>query len=224
MNQRNCPSCDKVIEYRSKRGFDQGNQRNSKCRSCLARGKNNNFYGKTHSDETLQKMKIAHKGKTHSDASKRKMQGRIAWNKGLFLSKEHCENLSKSHIGQVSWSKGRKIGSRSLETKRKMRLSAIARIERNLGQVFPSYNPDACKLIEEYGKQHGFNFQHAENGGEFHIKELGFWVDGYDVEQNVVIAVDEPRHYQNGKLKQKDVSRQKEIEGHLDCKFIRMRV
>jgi group I intron endonuclease len=29
-----------------------------------------------------------------------------AWNKGMNLSKEHCDNLSKSHIGNVAWNKG----------------------------------------------------------------------------------------------------------------------
>jgi hypothetical protein len=39
---------------------------------------------------------------------------------------------------------------------------------------FPNFNPQACKIIEEYGKMNGYNFQHALNGGEFHIKELGY--------------------------------------------------
>lgn len=96
-----------------------------------------------------------------------------------------------------------------------MRISANKRLARQ--GCIPSYNPNACKIIEEYGKQHGYNFQHAENGGEFHIKELGFWVGGYDVERNVVIEVDESHHFQNGKLKQKDIARQKEITEHLGC-------
>ena len=109
----------------------------------------------------------------------------------------------------------------SKKTKRKLRLSAIKRISKqvfNGGQLQPSFNKGACEFIEEYGKQHGYNFQHAMNGGEFHIKELGYWVDGYDKKKNVVIEYDEMGHsYQ----KEKDIHRMNEIKQHLDCKFIR---
>ena len=111
----------------------------------------------------------------------------------------------------------------SKETRRRMRISAIKRIENQVGQIFPNYNIEACKLIDEYGKENNYNFQHAENGGEFFIKELGYWVDGYDKEKNVVIEIDEPFHYdKDGNLKERDLQRQKEIEDFLECKFIRL--
>lgn len=117
---------------------------------------------------------------------------------------------------------------RSAETKQKMRLSAIQNIEmriKNGGQIIPGYNRDACKLIDEYAKEHRYNFQHAENGGEFHIKELGYWVDGYDKVKNVVIEIDESFHFDsNGNLLEKDVHRQRKIEEHLKCKFIRLKI
>ena len=61
--------------------------------------------------------------------------------------------------------------------------------------------------------------QHALNGGEYHIKELGYWVDGYDVEKNVVIEYHEKHHYLP-KQNEKDKKRQKEIIETLKCKFI----
>ena len=79
-------------------------------------------------------------------------------------------------------------------------------------------------LIEEYGKKNGYNFRHALNGGEYYIKEIGYWVDGYDKEKNVVIEVDEPHHFKSdGTLQEKDLIRQKEIEDFLKCKFIRIK-
>ena len=93
------------------------------------------------------------------------------------------------------------------------------------GQMFPFFNKDACALIDEYGKKHGYQFQHAMNGGEYHIKELGYWVDGYDSEKNVVIEVDEAHHFDvNGNLSEKDIRRQAEIEDFLQCKFIRLKI
>lgn len=127
-----------------------------------------------------------------------------------FLQKYEVENVSQlSHV------------------RRKMRVSAIRRIRNQLidgGQIYPAYNINACKIIDEYGKQHGYNFQHAMCGGEFYLKELGYWVDGYDKEKNVVIEIDESHHFDsNGILIEKDIKRQKEIEEFLKCKFIRIK-
>jgi hypothetical protein len=73
-------------------------------------------------------------------------------------------------------------------------------------------------------KQTNTYIQHAENDGEFHIKELGYWVDGYDKENNIVYEWDEHRHFDvYGMLTPKDIQRQKEIEEHLHCKFIRIK-
>lgn len=112
------------------------------------------------------------------------------------------------------------------EAKRKMRKSYIAELKEKHGEtIAPNYNPEACELIEEYGDEHGYDFQHAENGGEYHIKELGYWVDGYDPKENVVIEVDEPHHFnENGNLCEKDKRRQREIQEHLDCKFVRLTI
>jgi predicted XRE-type DNA-binding protein len=51
------------------------------------------------------------------------MHGKAPWNKGKNLSKEHRENLSKSHKGQTPWNKGKvlpKTGPRSEEVKAKI--------------------------------------------------------------------------------------------------------
>lgn len=152
------------------------------------------------------------------------------------------EKLSKAHLGQTPWNKDKKHSEETIhkleegsarrwaksENRKKARLNMIKFIENNVnhgGQVTPFYNSMGCKLINEYGKENGYNFQHAENGGEFRIEELGYWVDGYDKENNVVIEIDESNHYDfDGKLKTKDVERQKEIEDFLKCKFIRLKI
>lgn len=88
----------------------------------------------------------------------------------------------------------------------------------------PAYNPAACEYFEKLSKEKNINIQHALNGGEFHIKELGYFVDGYDKENNVVYEYDEPFHYNiDGTLKEKDSKRQKEIENLLKCDFIRIK-
>jgi hypothetical protein len=110
------------------------------------------------------------------------------------------------------------------ETKLKMRLSTIAYLEQLKGQLAPRYNKESITLIEDYGKKHGYKFMHAENGGEFYVKELGYFLDAYDPIFNIALEIDEKHHFNNeNNLIDKDILRQKLIEEKLGCKFIRIR-
>lgn len=154
--------------------------------------------------------------------------------KGKKLSKDHRYKLSIAKKGKPSPKKGIPGPKASSETKRKMRITHIKILQERIangGQITPAYNSAACILIDEYGEQNNFKFQHAMNGGEFHIKELGYWVDGYDPEKNVVVEVDEPHHFNaDGNLCKRDVRRQSEITEYLErkhkksCVFIRLRI
>ena len=113
----------------------------------------------------------------------------------------------------------------SSETKNKMRKSAIYNIQSCVGQLSPSYNPSSIPILESKARELGItDLQHAENGGEYHIKELGYWADGYSKEKNIVIEYDEKHHFDiDGNLKDKDKTRQREIENYLGCEFIRIK-
>lgn len=113
----------------------------------------------------------------------------------------------------------------SSETKRKMRKTTIQNLrEKNGDQFYPNYNPEACSLIENYGEKHGYGFQHAKNGGEYFVEELGYWVDGYDEEENVVVEVYEDHHYKDGELKERDKRREEEIKQFLNCEIIQIKL
>lgn len=205
---RNCPVCRIEVIYSRKYSLNRAVRLHRKCKSCVQKGKK-------HSEEIKQKIHENHSrywlGKTFSEEHKRKLS---ANNSRYWLGK----NQSEEHKRKLNEAKtGKKRAPFSTEHKKNIRLARIADMEKKHGQIHPNYNPEACKLIEEYGKQHDYSFQHAENGGEFHIKELGFWVDGYDKEKNVVIEVYEPKHSNTVK---KDKQRQQEIEEHLGCEFI----
>ena len=77
------------------------------------------------------------------------------------------------------------------------------------------------KLIEEHNTTHNFNFIHAENGGEY--KVLGYYVDGYDKEKNVVIEVLE-KYHTTPKQMEIDMIRKKEIIEYLGCEFIEVKL
>lgn len=110
----------------------------------------------------------------------------------------------------------------SSETKKKLRINQIKRIKQaffNGGQIFPNYNKKSINIIEMYGKNNGYTFKHAENGGEYYIEELGYWIDAYDENKNTVLEFDEKHHKY---LKDKDNNRQIEIINKLKCDFIRI--
>jgi len=105
---------------------------------------------------------------------------------------------------------------------KKIRLKTIERIEKNKlngNQLYPNYNQKACEIFDKMMKNENVYIQHAQNHGEYYIKELGYWVDGYDKENNIVYEFDEKYHeYQ----KEKDLIREQEIINLLECKFIRI--
>ena len=87
----------------------------------------------------------------------------------------------------------------------------------------PRYNKSAIPILEQIAKDHNWNLQHAENGGEFYTG-IGYFVDAYDKQRNIVVEYDEPRHYidvKNNILREKDLKRQQKIIEHLHCEYWR---
>ncbi|MFW6026798.1 MAG: hypothetical protein ACOCRX_10695 [Candidatus Woesearchaeota archaeon] len=124
---------------------------------------------------------------------------------------------------------GRKLKE---ETKRKIgknsRLHMIERIQNSLEaghQISPNWNPKACDYFEQFDEEHNIQGQHARNGGEFYIKELGYWVDYINHDFKLIIEYDEKYHYDvYGNLKEKDAKRQEEIQNlYSDYEFVRIR-
>lgn len=190
------------------------------------------MYGKTHSEEVRKFLREINLGRKHSEETKRKMSES---RKGKKLTEEHKSKLSLSKRGKNNPFYGKKHTkeskeknrisntgrTHSIETKRKIRKGNIDYVEKvllNGGQISPSYNINSIPILEQKAKELGINdLQHAENGGEFYIKELGYWVDGYSKEKNVVIEYYEKHHE---KQIEKDLERQKEIQDYLKCQFI----
>lgn len=208
--ERICVKCNKITIYKTRKSFNQAERQNRLCSNCTPRqvckeetklkiglknrGKNNGMYGKTHSDQYKLWLK--------NNFNKNKM----------IPTKDGIEKMRKSLTGRKT----------SEKTKLKQRLSHINRLLIN-GGICPMHNKNACDFMDNYGRTNGYNFQHALNGGEFYIKELGYFVDGYDKEKNVIFEFDEKHHYDiNNNLKEKDILRMNSIKQHLNnCKFIR---
>jgi len=110
--------------------------------------------------------------------------------------------------------------AKTKENRQRARDSYLRRIKNCHGQILPLYNPSGCNIIENLN-DNGFNFQHAENGGEYRV--IGYFLDGYDEEKNIAIEIDEPEHSYNYRQK-KDIRRQQEITEELGCRFVRVKV
>jgi hypothetical protein len=142
------------------------------------------------------------------------------------FSEEHKNNLSKSHTDVTNENNPFFNKKHTNTAKNKMRIKAIDRISTNLCngyQIIPFYNKNGCEYFNNLMKTNNCFIQHAENGGEFYIKKLGYFVDGYDEKNNIVYEWDEKHHYQRGKLSEKDIIRENEITNLLKCTFIRIK-
>ena len=217
---RNCPECDKELPYVSHTNLKRANKNNSVCSSCVRKGEGNPFYGKQHSDEVRDACGDRFRGHIKSEEHIRKWKDTVKKNGSMAGE----NNAMYGKVGELNPFYGKKHSEESL---RKIRLKQIEYVTIKIfngGQMHPNYNINSISILEQTAKELGItDLQHAENGGEFHIKELGYWVDGYSKEKNIVIEYDEKYHFTSeGKLKEKDVIRQTEIENYLGCSFIRI--
>lgn len=176
----------------------------------ITTGENNGFYGKQHSKENKWKQGIRTRDKKYNDIYGKR-------------TAEIKEKMSKSMKGKTKGlSYEERYGVNRVEDIcKKIRLGNIKWIEdtKNNGlQITPRYNKNSISILEQKAKELGItDLQHAENGGEFYIKELGYWVDGYSKEKNIVIEYYEKYH--KSRI-EKDKQRKKEIKKYLKCKFI----
>jgi len=192
--------------------------------------------GKKASEKTIEKLKKSLTGRKVSDETRKKISKKNSGSKNGMFGKTHSDEykeklrqlapeLRKNTHTAESIEKMRKklIGKKhTSETKRKMRLSKIDYILNKNGGICPMHNIRACEYFDKLSEEKNWNLQHALNGGEFYISKLGYFIDAYDKNKNIVVEYDEPRHYSvKGDLKEKDIKRQIEIIEELNCDFYR---
>jgi len=181
--------------------------------------------GKKISEEAKIKMSNAKKGKPsnmkgkqHTNLTKKKIseanKGNSAWNKG----KKGNINSGRTHFkkGEPSAFKGRK---HSEETKKKLgKFAREKRIKEILEQGHSlQLGKNEKKILDEMEKKIGYKIYRQYN-------IIGYILDGYCKELNIVFEVDEDFHFDSeGNLSKKDLKRQKDIEDELNCKFIRIK-
>lgn len=201
-----CKICDYICETRAllkKHNIEQHNcQISSKKNTCPYCGKefesNYKLGGHLHSCK-LHPLKEQH------DLSAKQVGKRLS---AKYKSGELIPSFKGKHHSAIS--------------KQLMREAACRYLQNN-NPTPCRYNKYSIKVLEQIAKEHNWNIQHAENGGEFYTG-IGYWLDAYDKEKNIALEYDEPEHYEdveNNILREKDLIRQKEIIEHLHCEYWR---
>ena len=153
-----------------------------------------------------------------------------SWNKGLTKEtdkrvSDYCQTTKqRMQAGIIQPSmKGKHLS----EERKKKTSEGMIQYRKTLNAdtyrgFIPNYNVDSIPVLESIAKEHGWHIQHAEHKGEFYV--LGYFVDAYDKDNNIVIEYDEPHHYidaESNLLCEDDITRQKEIIEYLHCEFWR---
>jgi len=129
----------------------------------------------------------------------------------------HCSELKNTLSRATQEQREKRIAKQSLTMRKK-----VGEEIQKQGKS-PRYDLESISILNIFAEKHGLLLQHAEKGGEYYIKELGYWVDGYDREKNVVVEIDEPFHFRkNLVLPEKDRIRHKAIQEYLNCVFYRL--
>ncbi len=133
------------------------------------------------------------------------------------------KNISDAHIGQISTKKNKtfeelygKERAKIIKNKiaKKARIQRAREIKRDHNRPSPGYNIKACKWFKSFDAKNNTEGRYAVyGGGEYCIKELGYWLDYINFDIKLIIEWDEPHHYDNkDNLEEKDIKRQKEIQ------------
>jgi len=214
--KKTCPRCNEEITYKNKYSHKKSLEGNKVCGKC-----------------SRQLTGLKNKGKVRNDDFKKNLSEKMKGHPSIINNKDRSKKISKSL-------KGREIkrwDNHIKETITCLQCSKIVESQPNrehhkfcnrdcMMEFYfdekiwhPIFNPKACEIIENYGVENGYNFQHALNGGEFRVKPLNYFVDGYDKDKNVVIEYYE-KHHLSPKQKTIDKKRREEIIKTLNCKFI----
>ena len=180
---RICPECKNELSYKTRQICISQYYKNTSCKSCTQIGNRSFWYGKKMSESTKKKMSEKRIGKRLSKITKQKLSDKKIGNKNPMYGNIPTE-----------------------EYREKLRNGQLRRLEKQ--GISISYNPKACKFIDELNKKQGWNLQHALNGGE--IKLCGYSLDGYDKDRNIIFEYDE-KHHRYEKFIKKDKIRQKNL-------------
>ena len=137
------------------------------------------------------------------------------------MEQKYHDNRSNAKLGEKNGCYGRPRPASEIKQISDSVIKYMKLMVKSNKVFSPAYNINSIPIIEQYGKDNGYNFQHAENGGEYSPPNTSFFVDAYDTEKNVVLEYNERYHTRPG-VSEHDKIRQDIIGKLLKCKFIRI--
>lgn len=216
-----CPQISTSLKkfYLTKKG-KQKKEKSKKIIKKTLHGKNKQFNGKKISNGLIKKYKSGMKHWTQTEKyTKEEIKNKLGkhikdktWEEyyGVEKAREMKEKLSVKIKGKYI---GVKNPSKRTDVKRKQREGAIKYVEKIRGKCSPNIGKNEKQLLDEFELNNNCKLIR-----QYYIKNLGYFVDGYWKEQNVIIEVDE-----KPKINERDIRREKEIKEELNCKFIRIK-
>lgn len=115
------------------------------------------------SEESRRKKSIAHSGKTLSEEHKKNLsiskKGKPTWNKGLELTDQHKQNISKN---SNPWNKGLVLGPQSKETRLKISKSKSGGTSTLKGTTQPTVICPHCDKAGGRGSMHRWHFDNCK--------------------------------------------------------------
>jgi predicted RNA-binding Zn-ribbon protein involved in translation (DUF1610 family) len=212
---KTCPNCNKPQKYSCKSSYTNAIRKNKVCGECSI-----------DKLRILPKMDVYSKYcpdcgdlQTYSCRKTYKNSIKNGWKcKKCRVNTEGFKNIDKSIFKTEEYRKrqsemmfkARKTESYGEGFKEKLRKHRINSFRKN-GKM-ANYNPIACGFIDGLNKKMGWNLKHALNGGE--VELIGYFLDGYDKEQNIIFEYDEPKHDSNYH-KNRDLKRQLNLIGKI---------
>lgn len=217
--KRQCPSCNKDIYHTECWVRNKSEKLSKKCKSCALKGRvvsvetrllqSKSFKGRKVSDKTRKNMSIAQTGRKHSIETRLKMCGSNNGMYGVYRTGDKNPFCGKKHDD---------------ESKRKMRIAMSHKIIKKdvVSGRLNNINSKEILYFEKLEKEKNWNgIFYGKCSHQFLLNELGYFIDYYEPNLNIVVEYDEPRHYMCGKLREKDIIRMNNIKNFLNCKFYR---
>lgn len=221
---RHCPKCNKELVYTDKYRYTYAQRDSILCKSCCQKGKisHNKKTNLVDNCKTCPKCnkEIVFSTRPSFLRSVRnnslcKTCSNLTYENPRFTGKKQGENYYKvNRMGKNHPQYGKPISK-----ERREKMSLDMRLRRQSIYSIVNFNPKACEYFDRLNEQNKWELKHALNGGE--VRVIGYSLDAYDKDRNIVVEYDEPKHYFRGKLREKDVLRQQRIITHLGCKFFR---
>lgn len=225
---RICSQCNRKIHYKTMDSYRHSIKRHGTVFCIFCNRKKNSYwrgkrggeipwYGSKSSESTKQWLRQRFSGsnnpnygKTMSGEQKEKIRNSQI---GQKLSEQHKHHISVSTRGKNGYWYGKKRSEDTID-KIKQRIYDKLKLLGYVGR----YNTVACEFINKWGKENGYDFRHALNGGEVTFKRYA--VDGYDKNKGVIFEYDEPLHETIGR-KKKDLVRLEKLVEVSNCRVLR---